>query len=212
MVHIYHFYRIFLWGIPTQIDLAVTWNIFIFIPCTHCRASQKGTAHGVLDFMKQFLGSVSPKRTWKNKTDNDTVGRYRFGANLHSESYVRKHIFWVMGVSGCSFGLKVTRKSKLKKKNIENESYCTRWFAIFCTVLVTVFYTLLFFFLIEFTVRISSKSIPSNSVIFGFFCYFGWYWRQNIFQKSKTSCTVFLWDVLQDMTSKKKIKISEGHS
>ena len=36
---------------------------------------------------------------------------------------------------------------------------------------------------IEFTVQILFKSITSNSVIFSFLSYFGWYWPQNFFQK-----------------------------
>ena len=47
----------YVWGILAQIDLAVTITIF--------------------DFLKNFVGSISPKIT--QKTKNDTFGRYRFG-------------------------------------------------------------------------------------------------------------------------------------
>ena len=38
-----------------------------------CRASQKNIVHEVLDFLKKFLASISPKII--QKTENDTVGR-----------------------------------------------------------------------------------------------------------------------------------------
>ena len=50
------------------------------------------------------------------KTENDTVGRYRFGWNFDSKFYVRKQIFWAMVESGPGFRLEVIRKLKLKKK------------------------------------------------------------------------------------------------
>ena len=37
-------------------------------------ASQKNTVHEVLDFLKNFVGSILAKLT--QKTENDTVGRY----------------------------------------------------------------------------------------------------------------------------------------
>ena len=55
------------------------------------RASQKKTVHKVLGFLKKKFGPISPKIT--QKTENDTVGRYRFGYNLDSKPYVRKQIF-----------------------------------------------------------------------------------------------------------------------
>ena len=56
---------------------------------------------------------MSPKIT--QKTENDTVRRYRFGWNFDSKFYVRKQFFWAMGESGRGFGLKVMRESKFKK-------------------------------------------------------------------------------------------------
>ena len=40
------------------------------------------------------------------------------------------------------------------------------------------------FYHIEFTVKISSKSMTSNSIILSFLSYFGWNWLQGIFQKT----------------------------
>ena len=104
-----------IWGIPAQVDLTGSLNIFnFFFHVICCRASQKNTAHEVLDSSKKFSGSVSPKIT--QKTENDIVGRYRFGWNFDSKFYVIKQIFWAMGESGGGFVLKVIRKSKLKRK------------------------------------------------------------------------------------------------
>ena len=36
----------------------------------------KNTVHEVLDLKKKILGSIPPKIT--QKTDNETIGRYRF--------------------------------------------------------------------------------------------------------------------------------------
>ena len=46
-------------------------------------------------FFEKFLGSISFKIT--QKTENDIIGRYRFGWNFDSKLYVRKKIFepWV---------------------------------------------------------------------------------------------------------------------
>ena len=63
---------IYIWGIPVQIDLAVTLTIFDFFFHVICRrASQKKTVREVLDFSKKCLCSVSPKIT--QKIENDTV-------------------------------------------------------------------------------------------------------------------------------------------
>ena len=60
---------------------------------------------------------------------------------------------------------------------------------------------------IGFNVQILSKWMTSNSVIFSFSSYFGWYWLQKIFQKSKTSCTYdIFWDTLHHITWKKHPK------
>ena len=72
----------------------------------------KNTVHKVLDFLKNFLESISPKIT--QKTENNTVGRHGFGWNFGSEFYVRNQIVWAMGESERGFSLTVTRKSKLK--------------------------------------------------------------------------------------------------
>ena len=81
-------------------------------------------------FSKKFFRSISPKVT--QKTENDTVGRYRFFWNLDSKFYVRKQIFWAMGEGGRGFGLDFMRKSKLKK-NLKKlkKKYWIRWFLIF---------------------------------------------------------------------------------
>ena len=50
-------------------------TLTIFSP--RCRASRKKTVHEVLNFLKTFLESMSPKIT--QKTENGTVGCYRFG-------------------------------------------------------------------------------------------------------------------------------------
>ena len=78
------------------------------------RASRKNTVYEVFDFLKFFLDLMSPKMT--QKTENDTVGRHRFGWNSDSIFYVTKQIFRAMGECRCGFGLEVMRKSKLKKK------------------------------------------------------------------------------------------------
>ena len=70
-------------GIPAQIDLAVTLII--------CEASKKNTVHEVLDFLTNFLVSMSPKMT--QRTENDTVGRYLIACNFDSKFYVKKQIF-----------------------------------------------------------------------------------------------------------------------
>ena len=104
------------WDIAAQIDLAlVTLTIFyLFFHVICCTVSQKNIVHEVLDKLKNVLGSISPKIT--QKTENDAVKRYRFGWNFDSKFYVRKQIFWAIGESGRGFGLKIMRKSNLKKK------------------------------------------------------------------------------------------------
>ena len=80
------------------------------------RASPKNTVYEVLNFLKNFMGSLSPKIT--QKTKNDTVRRSRFGWNLDSKLYVRKRILRAIGKSGRGFGSEFMRNSKLNlKKN-----------------------------------------------------------------------------------------------
>ena len=95
----------YMWGIPAKIDLAVTDTIFIFFHVVCCRTSEKNTVHEVLDFLKNFSRSISPKII--KKIEND----WNFGRKL----YVRKQIFWAMDESGRDFGLEVMRKSRVKK-------------------------------------------------------------------------------------------------
>ena len=91
-----------------------SWECIWGIPAQCCWVSQKTTVHEVWNFEKNFLRSISPKIT--EKTENDTLGRYRFRWNCDSKFDVRRQIFWAMGESGCGFGLEVMRKSKWKKK------------------------------------------------------------------------------------------------
>ena len=109
--------------------------IFSHIICW--RATHKNTVYEVLDLLKKCLASISPKIT--KKTENDTVGRYRFGWNFDSKFYVRKQICWAMDESGCGFGFEFMRKSKLAKKKLKiktNTNYWIWWFLIFC-ILIT---------------------------------------------------------------------------
>ena len=62
----------------------------------------------VLDILRIFFGSISPKLT--QKTENNTVGR--FGSNLDSKFYLRKQFFRAIGESGRGFGLEVMKISK----------------------------------------------------------------------------------------------------
>ena len=66
----------------------------------------------------------------------------------------------------------------------------------------------MYFSHIEFTVQISSKSMMSNSVIFSFLSYFGWYWHQKIFQKISNFGQGIFFYALQHITWKKN---SECH-
>ena len=72
---------------------------------------KKDIVQEVLELLKIFLWSISPKIT--QKTENDTVGHYWFEWNFNSKFYVRKPIFWAMGESRRCFRLKVIRKLKL---------------------------------------------------------------------------------------------------
>ena len=76
----------------------------------------------VLDILRNFFGSISPKLT--QKTENNTVGR--FGLNLDSKFYVRKHFFRAIGESGRGFGLEVMKISKF----IRFPSVCKNSFSI----------------------------------------------------------------------------------
>ena len=70
-------WRVYIWVIPAQIDLAVTLTILDFF-CVMCYiAFQKNTVNEILDILKKILLSISPKIT--QKTENDTFGHYRFG-------------------------------------------------------------------------------------------------------------------------------------
>ena len=89
---------LYIWDIPAQIDLAGTLPIFDFFSRNILQGVPKNTVHEVLDFLKNCLGSISPEIT--QKTENDTVGRYRFGWNFESRFYLRNKIFRAMGNSG----------------------------------------------------------------------------------------------------------------
>ena len=67
----------YIWGIPAQIDLTVTLTILDFLSRNVLKGVPKNTVHEVIDFLKKFLASISTQIT--QKTENDTVGRYRFG-------------------------------------------------------------------------------------------------------------------------------------
>ena len=85
-------------SIPAQIHLAVILTIFDFFLHVICYPYNiKNTVHEVLDFLKKFLGSISPKIS--QKTENATVGRYRFGWNFDSEllrSWMNWSYLWRM--------------------------------------------------------------------------------------------------------------------
>ena len=75
---------------------------------SHVSASQKNIVHELLDFSKKSFRSISPKIT--QKTENDTVGRYRFGENLDIKFYARKQILSAMCESKRGFGFQYMRK------------------------------------------------------------------------------------------------------
>ena len=54
----------------------MTLTIFDFFT-TYVVGRPKKTVHEVLDFLKNLVRSISPKKT--KKTEHDTAGRYRFG-------------------------------------------------------------------------------------------------------------------------------------
>ena len=83
------------------------------------------------------MGSIWSKIT--QKTENDTVRRYRYGWNFDCKFYVRKNFFWAMGESERGFGSEVMRKSKLKKKPKKKTKIIEYDVLIFCTVIVTIF-------------------------------------------------------------------------
>ena len=113
--------------------LSCVFSIFFHVTCW--RASQKKSIREVFDFLKKLLGSISPKIT--QKTENDTVGRYRFRYNLDSKFDVKKQIFWAMGKTGRGFGLEFVRKSNVKKILIKKKENCwIWWFLIFCILIV----------------------------------------------------------------------------
>ena len=77
-----------------QIDLAVILTIFVFFSTEYVVSRpNKNTLHGVLDFLNNFLGLISPRIT--QNTGNDTVGLYRFRWHFGSKFYVRKEIYFL---------------------------------------------------------------------------------------------------------------------
>ena len=81
----------YIWSIPAQIDLAVILTILDFFPRYMLKGFPKKYRTRNFRFFYLFLMSISPKIT--QKTENDTVGRYRFRSNLDSKFYVRKQTF-----------------------------------------------------------------------------------------------------------------------
>ena len=85
------------------------------------RAFQKNTVHEVLDFLKNFLASISPKII--QKTEKATVGRHRFWWNFDGKFYVRKQIFWAMGEKK----FESYEKIKIKKEMFKNQKKRKDW-------------------------------------------------------------------------------------
>ena len=88
-----------------------------------CSTSQKNTVHEVLDVVKNFFGSISPKTT--QRTENGTVGRYRFGWNFDSDeknfsSHARK---WARLWFESYKKIKIKKKRKLLIMMIPDFSY-----------------------------------------------------------------------------------------
>ena len=73
---LYFFFDSLLSTCPKKIETE-TWPKAADSPLICCGASRKNNVHEILDSLKNFVGSASPTITLK--TENDTVGRYRFG-------------------------------------------------------------------------------------------------------------------------------------
>ena len=153
--------------------------------------------------MKKFFGSILPRIS--KKTENDTVGCYRFRWNFDGKFYVRKHIFWA--------SLKVMKNSKLKKKTkkqkllnmmVPNFSYKNSYY-FFTLLLLSLLLLSLFLFLLLFlfpycpqqlgsgcscdeqqdTISIRKIRKPSYSIIFVIFLFLKHFFNFNFLINSK---------------------------